>query len=158
MLIHAVTPSIIIEIQRLSRVPTAHTNSLAITIPSRIIQLRRRDKVSGTLTATPMYIGNLSTSTHPGRSKFPQSGPRHLSCIDIRRWGCTRELRDQSSLYRESDSQCHDEIKYEPVFRTFSSSGRGKGQEPHEPLPSGRYQEWVERLGEETGFVQVLTG
>ena len=52
--------------------------------------------------------------------------------------------------------QWHDEIKNRPVFRVFSSPGRGKGQEPYEALLYGRYQEWVKRLGEETGFVQVL--
>ena len=53
--------------------------------------------------------------------------------------------------------QWHDEMKDKPVFRLSSSPGRGKGQELYAALPYGRYQEWVKRLGEETGFVQVLT-
>ena len=48
-------------------------------------------------------------------------------------------------------------MKEKPVFRT-SSFTRGKdGKELYAPLPYGRYQKWVKRLGEETGFVQVLT-
>ena len=44
-----------------------------------------------------------------------------------------------------------------PVFHASRSPEREKDKEPREPLPYGRYQEWVKRLGEETGFVQVLT-
>jgi len=53
--------------------------------------------------------------------------------------------------------QWHEEMKEKPVFRASSSPDRENGKEPHEPLSYGRYQEWVKRLGEETGFVQVLT-
>ncbi len=53
--------------------------------------------------------------------------------------------------------QWHEAMKEKPVFRASSSPSRGKGEEPDKPLPYSRYQEWVKRLGEETGFVQVLT-
>lgn len=53
--------------------------------------------------------------------------------------------------------QWHEEMKDKPVFRVSNSPERDKDNEPYEPLPYGRYQEWVKRLGEETGFVQVLT-
>lgn len=53
--------------------------------------------------------------------------------------------------------QWHEEIKDKPVFRTSRFPEREKDKEPQKPLPYGRYQEWVKRLGEETGFVQVLT-
>ena len=53
--------------------------------------------------------------------------------------------------------QWHDDVKDKPVFRVSSRPDRGKVKEPYEALPYGRYQEWVKRLGEETGFVQVLT-
>jgi hypothetical protein len=53
--------------------------------------------------------------------------------------------------------QWHEAMKDQPVFRASSSSDHANGTEPNEPLPYGRYQEWVKRLGEETGFVQVLT-
>ena len=53
--------------------------------------------------------------------------------------------------------QWHEEIKDNPVFRASSSPEREKDKVPHEPLPYGRYEEWVKRLEEETGFTQVLT-
>ena len=53
--------------------------------------------------------------------------------------------------------QWHEDIKDKPVFRVCNSPDREKGQESCEPLSYGRYQGWVKRLGEETGFVQVLT-
>ncbi|KAL8706329.1 MAG: hypothetical protein Q9201_000612 [Fulgogasparrea decipioides] len=51
-------------------------------------------------------------------------------------------------------------MKDKPVSCVSNAARSGKGQEvheAHEALPYGRYQEWVKRLGEETGFVQVLT-
>ena len=51
----------------------------------------------------------------------------------------------------------NEEIKDKPVFRASRSPKREKDEGPHESLPYSRYQERVERLGEETGFVQVLT-
>ena len=53
--------------------------------------------------------------------------------------------------------QWHEEMKDKPVFRASSSPEREKDKDLYEPLPYGRYQGWVKRLGEETGFVQVLT-
>ena len=53
--------------------------------------------------------------------------------------------------------QWHEKIKDKPVFRASSPPEREKGNEVYKPLPYSRYQEWVKRLGEETGFVQVLT-
>ena len=52
--------------------------------------------------------------------------------------------------------QWHEEIKDKPVLPASRSPEREKDKEPHEPLPYDQYQEWVKRLGEETGFVQVL--
>ncbi|KAL9613096.1 MAG: hypothetical protein Q9167_002353 [Letrouitia subvulpina] len=53
--------------------------------------------------------------------------------------------------------QWNNNMKDKPVFCTSVSPDREKGQERREALPYGRYHEWVKRLGEETGFVQVLT-
>lgn len=50
-----------------------------------------------------------------------------------------------------------DDIKDQPVFRTSKSTPGKDGRERYAPLPYGQYQKWVKRLGEETGFVQVLT-
>ncbi|KAL9606938.1 MAG: hypothetical protein Q9167_008095 [Letrouitia subvulpina] len=53
--------------------------------------------------------------------------------------------------------QWHDDMKDKPVFCVANGPRPRMGQEGYEALPYGRYQEWVKRLGEETGFVQVLT-
>ena len=50
-----------------------------------------------------------------------------------------------------------DDIKDQPVFRTSSFTDGKDRTELCAPLPYGQYQKWVKRLGEETGFVQVLT-
>lgn len=76
---------------------------------------------------------------------FPEITPRVIFTLGVR-----PGMNCQSIQWR-------DDMKDKPVFRASSSPGREKGQEPHKPLPYGRYQEWVKRLGEETGFVQVLT-
>ena len=49
--------------------------------------------------------------------------------------------------------QWHDDIKDKPLFGVSNGPRLEKGQKGHEALPYGRYQEWVKRLGEETGFV-----
>ena len=53
--------------------------------------------------------------------------------------------------------QWHDHMKDKPVFCASNVGKSRKDQRGRETLPYGRYQEWVKRLGEETGFVQVLT-
>ena len=53
--------------------------------------------------------------------------------------------------------QWHEEMKDKPVFRASRSPERKLDGGSYEPLPYGRYQEWVKSLGEETGFVHVLT-
>lgn len=50
-----------------------------------------------------------------------------------------------------------DEMLDVPIFRLSSSSDQRQGGTPDESLPYGLYQGWVKRLGEETGFKQVLT-
>lgn len=49
--------------------------------------------------------------------------------------------------------QWHEGIKEQPVFRAPPSTRQNQGEDSDDPLPYGRYQEWVKRLGEETGFV-----
>ncbi|MCJ1250100.1 hypothetical protein MMC30_007326 [Trapelia coarctata] len=44
-----------------------------------------------------------------------------------------------------------------PVFRTPVQTAKGTQTSPEEALTYSKYHEWVKRLGEETGFVQVLT-
>ena len=44
-----------------------------------------------------------------------------------------------------------------PVFRAPVQNTKGTRISPDEALTYSRYHEWVKRLGEETGFVQVLT-
>ncbi|KAL9124214.1 MAG: hypothetical protein Q9217_006433 [Psora testacea] len=44
-----------------------------------------------------------------------------------------------------------------PVFRAAVQTDNGRRTSPDEALSYGRYHEWVKRLGEETGFVQVFT-
>lgn len=44
-----------------------------------------------------------------------------------------------------------------PVFRAPVQTSKGAQTSPDEALTYSRYHEWVKRLGEETGFVQVLT-
>ena len=44
-----------------------------------------------------------------------------------------------------------------PVFRAPVQTSNGMRTSPNEALSYGRYHEWVKRLGEETGFVQVFT-
>lgn len=53
--------------------------------------------------------------------------------------------------------QWRDEMLDAPIFRLLGSSDQGTGRKPEGPLPYGLYHGWVKRLGEETGFVQVLT-
>ena len=53
--------------------------------------------------------------------------------------------------------QWHGDVKDQPLFRAFSNPGRRKDPELREALSYGKYQEWVKRLREEIGFVQVLT-
>jgi len=77
--------------------------------------------------------------------RFPKTTPRVVFTLGVRPGLNCQPI------------QWHDEIKDKPVFRVSRSPDRGKCQEPHEPLPYGRYQEWVKRLGEQTGFLQVLT-
>lgn len=43
------------------------------------------------------------------------------------------------------------------VFRAPVQTSDGIRTSPDEALSYGKYHEWVKRLGEETGFVQVLT-
>ncbi|KAL9130762.1 MAG: hypothetical protein Q9175_006943 [Cornicularia normoerica] len=52
--------------------------------------------------------------------------------------------------------QWRDEILDVPIFRLLSSSKQGEDEKPDEPLPYSLYHGWVRRLGEETGFMQVL--
>lgn len=44
-----------------------------------------------------------------------------------------------------------------PVFHAPGQTGKGMPTSLDEALPYSKYHEWVKRLGEETGFVQVLT-
>lgn len=53
--------------------------------------------------------------------------------------------------------QWHDGVKDWPLFRASNNPGRRKDPEPCKALSYGKYQGWVKRLGQETGFVQVLT-
>lgn len=50
-----------------------------------------------------------------------------------------------------------DEMRDVYIFHLLSSPRQVKGREPGEPLPYSLYHGWVKRLGEEAGFVQVLT-
>lgn len=44
-----------------------------------------------------------------------------------------------------------------PVFRGSEQTTQGFRISPDEALTYGKYHDWVKRLGEETGFVQVMT-
>ena len=44
-----------------------------------------------------------------------------------------------------------------PIFHSPSRFVEASGCTPDEALPYGKYHEWVRRLGNETGFPQVLT-
>jgi Protein of unknown function (DUF3435) len=50
-----------------------------------------------------------------------------------------------------------EEMQDVPVFRVPVQTPKGSGTSPDTALPYEKYHEWVKRLGEETGFVQVFT-
>lgn len=50
-----------------------------------------------------------------------------------------------------------DEMLDVSIFRLLSSSNQGTSRKANEPLFYNLYHEWVKRLGEKIGFVQVLT-
>jgi Protein of unknown function (DUF3435) len=64
--------------------------------------------------------------------------------------GARPGLNCQAILWKE-------DIVDVPVFHAPVRTGDGMRTSPDETLSYGRYHEWVKRLGEETGFVQVLT-
>ncbi len=53
--------------------------------------------------------------------------------------------------------QWRTEILDVPVFRLLNPTEQGNDEKSDGALPYSQYQNWVKRLGEETGFVQVLT-
>ncbi|KAL9040656.1 MAG: hypothetical protein Q9214_004396 [Letrouitia sp. 1 TL-2023] len=130
------------------------TGEVALTLQLRLKKTKSRQKRKRPKTYTlfiddnPMFcvISHIVALAYDDEAfRVPNVTPRVLFTLRVR-----PGLNSQPI-------QWHDEMKDKPVFRTSSSPGRGKGQQLYEALPYGRYQEWVKRLGEETGFVQVLT-
>jgi len=76
---------------------------------------------------------------------FPGTTPRMVFTLGVR-----SGLNCQPIQWRN-------EMLDVPIFRLLNPSDQGKGEKSDGPLPYSRYQNWVKRLGEETGFVQVLT-
>ena len=77
--------------------------------------------------------------------RFPDTTPRMVLTLGVR-----PGLNCQPIQWR-------DEMLDVPIFRLLGSSDQRTGRKPDGPLPYGLYHGWVKRLGEETGFVQVLT-
>ena len=77
--------------------------------------------------------------------RVPDITPRVVLTLGVR-----PGLNSQPIQWREGMEEV-------PVFHAPSGPDRGTGGKPDESLSYGRYHEWVKRLGEETGFVQVLT-
>ena len=77
--------------------------------------------------------------------RFPHTTPRLVLTLGVR-----PGLNCQPIPWR-------DEMLDVPIFRLLGSSDQGTGRKADGPLPYGLYHGWVKRLGEETGFVQVLT-
>lgn len=77
--------------------------------------------------------------------RFPETTPRMVLTLGVR-----SGLNCQPIQWRK-------EMLDVPIFHTLCSLEEANGMKPEEPLPYGLYHGWVKRLGEETGFVQVLT-
>jgi len=77
--------------------------------------------------------------------RFPDTTPRIVLTLGVR-----PGLNCQPIQWR-------DEMLDVPIFHLVGSLDQGTGRKPKGPLPYGLYHGWVKRLGEETGFVQVLT-
>jgi len=77
--------------------------------------------------------------------RFPDTTPRMVLTLGVR-----PGLNCQPIPWRN-------EMLDVPIFHLLNPSDQGKGEQSNGPLPYGQYQKWVKRLGEETGFVQVLT-
>ncbi|KAG8531641.1 uncharacterized protein KY384_003272 [Bacidia gigantensis] len=130
------------------------TGEVALTLQLRLKKTKSRQKRKRPKTYTffvdnnPMFcvISHIvALACDDEAFRFPKTTPRVVFTLGVRPGLNCQPI------------QWHDDMKDQPVFCASSCPGRGKGKELHESLPYSRYQEWVKRLGEETGFVQVLT-
>lgn len=77
--------------------------------------------------------------------RFPDLTPRMIFTLGVR------------AGLNSQPIQWHNDMKDKPVFCASNGPRPRTGPEGYEALHYSRYQGWVKRLGEETGFVQVLT-